>query len=395
MPTAAQVAEQAVADLAAANKTIEGLQAEKEVLQRDKHLAVDKHGHAMKRLEQKRRAVSEARADERAKLKEKQKAAKEALVLKLQEKHDAALELHTAQRTEYLDRSYGDKFEAQRKGLNTAQMRARCAEKDAAKAWRKVARLENRIEKMELEDASDDDASDEEEAAALSPGARDVMPRRNESGRFQAEAPLLRVAKWSQLLRGVAPTKVCHNINDIVALLAPGMELPAMTDDNMRFLRTEGTVAGEMMAAWKFAICVRVLSFGWDESTKFGDGVFSCNAQVEYADRTIEDICLRGLSILPEGGKSAAVLAHIEDRILSYSRRRLQQWMDAYEDENGAGSWAAVGGPSPENIGLYRLAEDTVLMTDTCNGARCTKRMLAEAIMRTIEEKVGRSRGRR
>jgi hypothetical protein len=29
-------------------------------------------------------------------------------------------------------------------------------------------------------------------------------------------------------------------------------------------------------------------------------------------------------------------------------------------------------------------------MTDTCNGARCTKRMLAEAILKTIEEKIGK-----
>eukprot|EP00966_Prymnesium_polylepis_P312811 7228583-Prymnesium_polylepis.1 len=60
------------------------------------------------------------------------------------------------------------------------------------------------------------------------------------------------------------------------------------------------------MAAFKFAKAVRILSFGWDESTKFGDAVFSCNAQVRNADGTIEDVCLRGLSALPEGGKSAA-----------------------------------------------------------------------------------------
>jgi hypothetical protein len=43
----------------------------------------------------------------------------------------------------------------------------------------------------------------------------------------------------------------------------------------------------------------------------------------------------------------------------------------------------------PENIGLHRLSDDTVLMTDTCNGARCTKRLLAEVIMQAIKEKVG------
>ena len=155
-------------------------------------------------------------------------------------------------------------------------------------------------------------------------------------------------------------------------------------------LRGEVTIAGEAMAAWKFAIAVRIISFGWDESTKFGNAVISCNARVQYADGRIEDICLRGLSILPAGGKSAAILEHIDKRILGHSRRLLRRWEDDYNQSHGAGSWLAAGYPNPENIGLHRLCEDTVLMSDTCNGARCTKRLLAEAVMRQIEEKVGR-----
>merc|ERR1712086_1240202 len=49
------------------------------------------------------------------------------------------------------------------------------------------------------------------------------------------------------------------------------------------------------------------------------------------------------------------------------------------------------GGPAPENIGLHRLCEDTVLMTDTCNGARCTRRMVAAAAMVAVEAKVGKA----
>ena len=102
---------------------------------------------------------------------------------------------------------------------------------------------------------------------------------------------------------------------------------------------------------------------------------------MQYADGSIEDICLRGLSVLPEGGTSAAVLKHIESRIFSHSRRLLTEWKAEYERENSQGSWAAAGYPSPDNIGLHRLAEDTVLSTDTCNGARCTRRLLAEATL--------------
>ena len=102
-----------------------------------------------------------------------------------------------------------------------------------------------------------------------------------------------------------------------------------------------------------------------------------------------EQVCLRGLSLLAEGGTSKALLAHIEHRIFSYARRLLSIWQQGYEKAHGAGSWAAVGGPSPDNIGLHRLAEDTVLMSDTCNGARCTKRLLAKAVIAAVEDKVG------
>jgi hypothetical protein len=215
-------------------------------------------------------------------------------------------------------------------------------------------------------------------------------PRRDELGRWQAESDELRALKWAQLARGVAPSTVSANIQDVLAILTPDIDAPASCQRQNKIMRGEVTLAGEAMAAFKFAKCKRVLCFGWDESTKFGDAVFSCNFQVEHFDGTREDLCLRGLSIMPEGGTSKAVLKHIETRILAYSRATLAKWVEVHEKQHGLGSWAAAGGPSPENIGLHRLCEDTVLMTDTCNGARCTKRLLTESIVQAIAEKVGK-----
>lgn len=188
----------------------------------------------------------------------------------------------------------------------------------------------------------------------------------------------IRALRWAQEARGVAPSTVSHNIQDILDLIAPGAEVPATCERTNQIMCGEVTLAGEAMAAWKFAACKRVMTVGWDESTKFGDAVLSCNFQIMHQDETVEDICLRGLSIMPNGGTSKAVLEHIEKRILAlYSRNLLTRWMEEFEKEYGAGSWARADGPSPENIGLHRLCEDTVLMTDTCNGAWCTKQMLA------------------
>ena len=56
------------------------------------------------------------------------------------------------------------------------------------------------------------------------------------------------------------------------------------------------------MAAYKFASAKRVVSFGWDESTKYGDAIFTCNFQLEFTDGSIEDVCLRGLALHPAVG---------------------------------------------------------------------------------------------
>ena len=256
----------------------------------------------------------------------------------------------------------------------------RDAEEAAWKTTEKARRKLRRLEKQagEASDSASGNASDHEMAEAGvgmseddadsesedDPTVRlpfELMPRRNDRGRFQAESPEIRVLRWAQLARGVAPSTVGANMQDAIALLAPGVVIPAPSESHIHQMRGEVTLAGEAMAAWKFAIAKRIMCFGWDESTKFGNSVFGCNFQVQYADGSVEDICLRGLSILPEGGTSKAVLAHIEKRILSYSRRILTEFKEQYEKLNGGeGSWAAAGGPDPENIGLHRLCEDTV-----------------------------------
>lgn len=45
----------------------------------------------------------------------------------------------------------------------------------------------------------------------------------------------------------------------------------------------------------------------------------------------------------------------------------------------GPSSWAAAGGPDPECLGIHRLSEEAVLMSDTCNAAEACKRLVAAA----------------
>jgi hypothetical protein len=84
-----------------------------------------------------------------------------------------------------------------------------------------------------------------------------------------------------------------------------------------------------------------------------------------------------------------AVAKSIEKNILSHGRQLLVEWKARHEAQFGVGSWAADGGPDAETVGLHRLAEETLLMSDTCNGARKCKRLLKEAAEAASKAKIG------
>ena len=72
--------------------------------------------------------------------------------------------------------------------------------------------------------------------------------------------------------------------------------MPLPCEREMQKKRGELTVAGEAIAAFRVALCRRIISFGWDESTKFGMGLLSTNTQIEPHDApgTSVDLVQRG-----------------------------------------------------------------------------------------------------
>ena len=326
LPEAWEVIEELQAEKENLGTKLEDMEAEKTTIITDlkKKLKnkTDAHAICAKRLKTKNHAVTEARRDERNKVAKKYSRAKEEMKESLRRESEVRLEEQLAEERAALEQEkqvatavFGDN----RQYLNTARARAREAEKERDKAMRKLEELEAKLERMECDEDSDDHDADSEGSSEdeemNNPAARlpfELLPRRDEAtGRFQAEAPEVHAMRLSQLARGVAPSTISMNLTDVLEAVAPGVEVPGVSPSQARLLRTEVTVCSQAMAAFKFTIAVRILSFGWDESTKFGDGVISCNAQVQYANGTVEDICLRGLSILPAGGTSAAVLDHI------------------------------------------------------------------------------------
>eukprot|EP00966_Prymnesium_polylepis_P189917 4400818-Prymnesium_polylepis.1 len=155
-------------------------------------------------------------------------------------------------------------------------------------------------------------------------------------------------------------------------------------------MRGELTIAGEAMAMLRITLARRIISFGFDESTKYGLGVLSTNAQIEPHDApgTSEDVVPRGACLIA-GGKAHEVSAAIEKKIFQHGRVLLRRWKERHEKRNGTGSWARDGGPDPDALGLHRLTEHTTLVSDTCNAARAAKRMLADMCLGAAKEKMG------
>ena len=52
---------------------------------------------------------------------------------------------------------------------------------------------------------------------------------------------------------------------------------PQPTERSIRAMRVEATIAGEAINAWRFAKARRIISFGEDESTKWGKAIITTN----------------------------------------------------------------------------------------------------------------------
>ena len=88
--------------------------------------------------------------------------------------------------------------------------------------------------------------------------------------------------------------------------MAPDVVYHEPAARQMRARRMELTIAGECINYVRVAKAKRVVSFGIDESSKFGLGVVSTNTQIEEhgaaAGETV-DVVMRG-AVLSAGGRS-------------------------------------------------------------------------------------------
>ncbi|MDC0525800.1 hypothetical protein OAO87_02280, partial [bacterium] len=315
-------------------------------------------------------------------VKQRVEAAKAKMEAKVEEKAKRKLEAAEAA----LEARAEDDVAKRAKEVSVARARARAVEKEAKEA----VKLRKRALAAEAKVTSLAEKLDEVMEQQQRPDSPSVpvpkAARRSESGRFEALPWEVRPLIYGQHARRTPPTAIAANISDVLHVYAKEKVVPMPLLRELQKMRGELTVAGECMAAFRVALAKRIVSFGFDESTKFGFGLMSTNTQIEPHDApgTTEDVVQRGAA-LTAGGTAEEICKSIDTKIFSHSRRLLNGWRGEHEVMFGKGSWAADGGPSPEAIGLHRLSEQTLLMSDTCNAARAAKRLPAEAA-----EKAGR-----
>ena len=77
------------------------------------------------------------------------------------------------------------------------------------------------------------------------------------------------------------PAQAGQNYMDAAKHFAPQQKTRQPSLEWIRALRAETTILGEACAALQVLCAKRIISFGFDESTKRGDGVASTNIQIE------------------------------------------------------------------------------------------------------------------
>ena len=390
-PTVEEQLQEAEARAVALAAEVKAAEAEVAAAKKATATARDTQKHQAARLKKRSKAVTEARRDERAKAKakfdERLAAAKPRIAAVRAEM--AAKALREAEAKIQADCDKREKeVSVARKRARTVEAKAKAYAKCLRRAQTAEAERDNaraQLDEMMEADVGDDETDADDEERPESPTLK--AERRDERGRFAALPDWIRVLVWSQLARRVPPSAINADITDV--LRAMGEDVPPLPSEReLKRMRNEVTVAGECLAAFQVALAQRIVSFGFDESTKFGLGLLASNTQIETQEGEIVDVVLRGAT-LTAGGTSERVAKSVDAKIFSHSRRLLAGWKAEHEKLFKPGSWAADGGPDPTQIGIHRLAEETVIMGDNCNGERKSKRLVATAAMAAKRLEIG------
>lgn len=172
----------------------------------------------------------------------------------------------------------------------------------------------------------------------------------------------------------------------IVTRAAPWLKPSAPHVETVRRCRFELRFVEEASAARRVAASYRVRGIGFDETTKLGHAALTSNVTIEPTEGApLEDVVLRA-AYCPIGGTSEKCVESIDKRCFSRLRDMLRRWEAKFHEMYPQEEWT---GPDASRCALHRLGGGGAIMSDTCNTARRSKKLLAEAIAKDVQEHLG------
>ena len=186
-----------------------------------------------------------------------------------------------------------------------------------------------------------------------------------------------RVTIYSAISNQVPLSAIGPTIVDIVKRTAPWLEPEAPSPRMLTEARFELRLIEEALGGRRVGLAYAIRMLGFDETTKNGNPGITSNVIIEPTKGApLVPVILRG-AYCSAGGTSEAVVAAIEKKCFARLRDILSRWEAMFHKLFPNEKWT---GPKPEALSMGRLAGGGALQSDTCNGARKAKRLLAEMI---------------
>lgn len=156
--------------------------------------------------------------------------------------------------------------------------------------------------------------------------------------------------------------------------------------ETIRRCRFEIRFVEEAAAARRVAAAYRVCGIGFDETTKLGLASLTSNLTIQPSEGApFEDVVLRA-AYCPFGSTSEATVKSIDQRCFSRLRDMLRRWEAKFREMFPGEQWT---GPDPNRMGLHSLGGGGAIQSDTCNAARCAKRLLSELVVEKVQAHIG------
>ena len=210
--------------------------------------------------------------------------------------------------------------------------------------------------------------------------------------------PVMSVLGMTQLAAAVSPSAVPSLVVNAVKTITPWEKVVAPTVDWVRRLRRQLPIACEALGAYRIGKAIRVAQLGSDATSRSGGahkgrvplmtaGVV-CDFENSDGSTTRAAVVSRAAYVTP--GETAAIeVDAVAKGAFENGQHHLTGWKEVHEQMFPVAKGHAPHSiPDPKSAGLHRLAGG-LLITDTCTGALCFRRLMIALIAKKVEEHIG------